>query len=269
MEITPAEVQSKQFDQVKRGFDPQQVGAFLDLVAGVLARRDQKLVEAHAEIERLRNVDSSVPSENQEAFRLALDAAAQAKADLLETAAAEADRIQSEARAAAEIIVKQAAALLDGGVSGPLAATAEAAISAMNDTIEASAPKPDTADGKEVVPIDVTHRASESSPGGASNEPRESDDLEEPVGAEAEDQSAPEMHAQSDPEPVAARPARNWLTPGSQASVDTHDVEDARKEGAAPTVSRPPLELVVEEEPEEQPDDSESSLAARVGDLRG
>ena len=269
MEITPAEVQSKQFDQVKRGFDPQQVGAFLDTIAGVLARRDEMLIAANAEIERLRKLDSPVPAEAQEAFRLALDAAAQAKADLLQTAAAEAERIQSEARAAAEIIVKQAAALLEGGVSGPLAETAEAAISAMNDTIEAaesSAPAPET---DQIEPRDVTQPHAEPATIDANTVTDEVAADAEVAGADADDHVPVHTDEETPPQTESTPPARNWLTPGPQRSAGSLNAQDARIEGAAPAVSRPPLELVIEETPEAQPDDSESSLASRVGDLRG
>ena len=107
MEITPQDVQQKQFDQVKRGFDPQQVGVFLDQVAATLAKRDRALDVAQAEIEALRRVDAD-GAQNQEAFRQTLDVATETMEEMLRMAGERAAAIEEEAKGAAEFLVERA-----------------------------------------------------------------------------------------------------------------------------------------------------------------
>ena len=107
MEITPQDVQNKQFDQVKRGFDPQQVGIFLDQMAAALAARDRELHEAHTEIAALGRAVVNV-KQNEEAFRLTMTAATQAKEEILARAAEMAAKIEDDARAAAAATVERA-----------------------------------------------------------------------------------------------------------------------------------------------------------------
>lgn len=107
MGITPQDVQQKQFDTVKRGFDPQQVGVFLDQVAATLAQRDRALIEAHRRIESLGKVDAET-AHNQEAFRLTLTVASETMEEMLRTAGERAAAIEEEAKSAAEFIVERA-----------------------------------------------------------------------------------------------------------------------------------------------------------------
>jgi len=107
VEITPQDVQEKQFERTKRGLDPQQVGAFLDQVAASLASRDRQIHEARTEIEALGKAVVDV-RQNEEAFRLTMMAATDAKNEMLARAAESAKRIEEEARAAAELIIERA-----------------------------------------------------------------------------------------------------------------------------------------------------------------
>ncbi len=107
MELTPQDVQHKTFERTKRGFDPQEVGAFLDHVAAALAARDRELHEAQTEIEALNRAVVDV-KQNEEAFRLTMNAATQAKEEMLRLAADDAKRLEDEARKGAEVIVERA-----------------------------------------------------------------------------------------------------------------------------------------------------------------
>ncbi len=106
MEITPQDVQQKQFDQVKRGFDPQQVGTYLDQMAAALAARDRELHEAHTEIAALGRAVSDV-KQNEEAFRLTMTAATQAKEEMLRRATEAAEKLESEARDSVALMIER------------------------------------------------------------------------------------------------------------------------------------------------------------------
>ncbi|NND04643.1 MAG: DivIVA domain-containing protein [Acidimicrobiia bacterium] len=107
MELTPQDVQQKKFERAKRGFDPQEVGAFLDKVAAAVAARDRELHEARTEIEALNRAVVDV-KQNEEAFRLTMNAATEAKEEMLRRAAEDAKRLEDEARQGAEVIVERA-----------------------------------------------------------------------------------------------------------------------------------------------------------------
>jgi cell division initiation protein len=107
VEVTPRDVQHKQFDYVKRGFDPQQVGVFLDQVAATLVERDGALNEARAELDAASRTDAGA-LENQEAFRLTLSVAAETMEEMLRSAGERASRIEEEANTAAEVLVERA-----------------------------------------------------------------------------------------------------------------------------------------------------------------
>lgn len=105
--MTPQDVQGKQFDRAKRGLDPQQVGVFLDQVAAALAGRDRELHEARTEIEALGREVTDV-KRNEEAFRLTMIAATEAKEEMLNRASEEAAKIEEDARASAELTMERA-----------------------------------------------------------------------------------------------------------------------------------------------------------------
>ena len=107
VEITPQDVQQKQFDYVKRGFDPQQVGLFLDQLAATLAKRDRAIHEARTEIETLGRVDTD-SAQDQDAFRLTMTVATETMEEMLGMAGERASKIEEEAKASAEFLVERA-----------------------------------------------------------------------------------------------------------------------------------------------------------------
>lgn len=107
MEITPQDVQQKQFDYVKRGFDPQQVGVFLDQLAAALAKRDRTIQEARSQIEALGSIDAEA-DQNREAFRLTLTVATETMDEMLRMAGERAAQIEEDAKAAAELLLERA-----------------------------------------------------------------------------------------------------------------------------------------------------------------
>ena len=117
VEITPQDVQKKTFERAKRGYDPQQVGMFLDQVAASLASRDRELHEARTEIEALNRAVVDV-KQNEEAFRLTMNAAVEAKEEMLRRAQEEADRLEDEARQGAEVIIERARVEADSQIAG-------------------------------------------------------------------------------------------------------------------------------------------------------
>ena len=106
VEMTPQDVQQKQFDYVKRGFDPQQVGVFLDQLAATLARRDRIIEEACSEIEELCRAGSEA-DQNREAFRLTLTVATETMEEMLRMAGERAAQIEEEAKANAELLLER------------------------------------------------------------------------------------------------------------------------------------------------------------------
>jgi len=109
VEMTPQDVQQATFDSVRRGFDAKQVGTFLDQVAAAVARRDRELHEARTEIDALQRtvVDAR---QNEEAFRLTMNAATDAKEEMLRRATEAAEKIEGEARASADLYAERSRA---------------------------------------------------------------------------------------------------------------------------------------------------------------
>ncbi len=107
MELTPAEIRSQQFDQVRRGFDPQEVGVFLERVSAMLAARDKTIEARDAEITRLeRALEEARAAE--EAVRLTMVAATKAKDEILSGASDDAGRLVDSARSEASAIIDDA-----------------------------------------------------------------------------------------------------------------------------------------------------------------
>jgi len=115
VELTPQDVQQKKFERSKRGFDPQEVGVFLDQAAAALAARDREIHEARTEIEALSRAVVDV-KQNEEAFRLTMNAATEAKEEMLQRAADEARRLEDEARKGAEVIIERSRVEADSHV---------------------------------------------------------------------------------------------------------------------------------------------------------
>lgn len=96
VELEPAEIRQKRFEFVKRGYDPPSVERFLDQIAGEIERRDRELSEVSATMERFeREIAEARGSE--EALRLTLVAATQAKEEMLRAARNEADELVASA----------------------------------------------------------------------------------------------------------------------------------------------------------------------------
>ena len=101
LELTPAEIRRQQFEQVRRGFDPQEVGVFLEKVAAMVSSRDKDLSDKDAEIQRLeRALDEAKAAE--EAVRLTMVAATKAKDEILAGANQDAGEMLESAKGEAE-----------------------------------------------------------------------------------------------------------------------------------------------------------------------
>lgn len=107
MDPTPAEIRRQQFEQVRRGFDPQEVGVFLERIAGMIAARDKDAASQQQEVRRLeRAIDEARAAE--EAVRLTMVAATRAKDEILAAANEEAGDLLEQARAEAESAIADA-----------------------------------------------------------------------------------------------------------------------------------------------------------------
>jgi cell division initiation protein len=107
LELTSTEIRRQQFDQVRRGFDPQEVGVFLERVATMVAERDKEIASTRSEIKRLeRELDEARAAE--EAVRLTMVAATKAKDEILAGANLDAGTMLESARSEAEAVVSAA-----------------------------------------------------------------------------------------------------------------------------------------------------------------
>lgn len=92
MEITASSVARKQFSKRKRGYDTKEVAAYLDTVGSVMAGYERDLNQLAAKIEKLQ--DQLVGARQaEEAVKLTIIAASQAKEEMLTKAQQEADRM--------------------------------------------------------------------------------------------------------------------------------------------------------------------------------
>ena len=106
MELSPTDISRRQFEQVRRGFDPQEVGVFLERVAESVGDRDRELAGARSEIQRLeRALEDARAAE--EAVRLTMVAATKVKEELLSEARASADAALSSARREALTLIEE------------------------------------------------------------------------------------------------------------------------------------------------------------------
>ena len=107
MDLTAADIRRQRFEQVRRGFDPQEVGVFLERVAGIIAIRDKEIAGNRAEMQRLeRALDDARATE--EAVRLTMIAAPKAKDEVLAGANEDAGHLLESARSEAEASVIEA-----------------------------------------------------------------------------------------------------------------------------------------------------------------
>lgn len=92
MEITASSVARKQFSKRQRGYDTKEVAAYLDTVGSVMAGYERDLNQLAAKIEKLQ--DQLVGARQaEEAVKLTIIAASQAKEEMLTKAQQEADRM--------------------------------------------------------------------------------------------------------------------------------------------------------------------------------
>lgn len=92
MDITASSVARKQFSKRQRGYDPKEVAAYLDSVGSVMAGYERDLNQLAAKIEKLQ--DQLVGARQaEEAVKLTIIAASQAKEEMLTKAQHEADRM--------------------------------------------------------------------------------------------------------------------------------------------------------------------------------
>jgi len=105
--ILAGQVRRKKFEMVRRGFDPQEVGAFLEQVASRLADVERDLEEAH---ETLRSQAGELEDARatEEALQMTMVAATQAKEEMLSRAKTQAEETLAKAQQEAESIVSQA-----------------------------------------------------------------------------------------------------------------------------------------------------------------
>jgi cell division septum initiation protein DivIVA len=96
VELDAAQIREQRFEIVKRGFEPPAVETFLAEIAGEIERRDQELSEVTATIERLEGEIAEARG-SEEALRLTLVAATQAKDEMLTAAKAEAEETVASA----------------------------------------------------------------------------------------------------------------------------------------------------------------------------
>ncbi len=96
MELDAAQIREQRFEIVKRGFEVPAVETFIEEIANEMERRDRELAEMTATIERLEGEIGEARG-SEEALRLTLVAATQAKEEMLAAAKAEAEETVASA----------------------------------------------------------------------------------------------------------------------------------------------------------------------------
>ncbi|HHC08052.1 MAG TPA: DivIVA domain-containing protein [Actinobacteria bacterium] len=95
--LDPAQIRSKRFEMTRRGFDPQQVTAFLDEVAQEVARLRRLVVDLEGRLEEARAKVADVLAA-EEALQLTILTATKARDEMLARARREAAEILAEAQ---------------------------------------------------------------------------------------------------------------------------------------------------------------------------
>jgi len=103
-DLTPTVIRRKRFEMVRRGFDPQEVGAFLEQVASRLAAAERSMEEAE---ERLAAATGELADARaaEEALQMTMVVATQAKDEMLERAKSEAEEIRTSSRREADGLI--------------------------------------------------------------------------------------------------------------------------------------------------------------------
>jgi len=95
--IDPSQIRRKRFDSTRRGFDPQQVTAFLEEVADGVAALMRTIDELGAELNEAREKVADVMAA-EEALQLTILTATKARDEMLARAERDAGRIRAEAQ---------------------------------------------------------------------------------------------------------------------------------------------------------------------------
>jgi len=107
MNITPLDITQREFRRRLRGWDPEEVKAFLEGVADELELLVKEVTARDERIQRLEG-QVAVYQEREEALRKTLYSAQRLTEQLKETAKKEADLIRQEAELQAERLLEQA-----------------------------------------------------------------------------------------------------------------------------------------------------------------
>lgn len=116
MEPTTSEIRRQQFELVRRGFDPQEVGVFLERIAEMMSNRDKQLAVMRAEIQTLERGLTEARSA-EEAVRLTMIAATKTKDEIIAAAEKAAEERLQAATGTAEATItgarREALALIE------------------------------------------------------------------------------------------------------------------------------------------------------------
>jgi DivIVA domain-containing protein len=101
VQFNPPDIRRKTFQLVRRGFDPQEVGAYLEQLSAHVADVQQRLGQAESQISGMEK-DLRDAKSAEEAVRLTMMAATQAKEEILAAAQQEAADLRAQVTAQTE-----------------------------------------------------------------------------------------------------------------------------------------------------------------------
>lgn len=133
MDLSQQSITGRQFELNRRGYDPDTVDAHLAEIAGAVAEREREFNELKSTVGSLQAKVQDA-NESEEALRLTLKAAAHAKEELLAGARDQAKAMQEEAAANAEKVISEASAAAEQAT-----AAAEARVKAMEEGAQSRA----------------------------------------------------------------------------------------------------------------------------------
>ena len=107
MDLSPSAVRRKTFEMVRRGYDPQEVGSYLEALAERVAEQQRELDQVKSSLSGMEGELSDAKAA-EEALQMTMIAATQAKDEMLANARTEADRLLSAAQAEAKESVESA-----------------------------------------------------------------------------------------------------------------------------------------------------------------
>lgn len=116
MDLKPTQIARQIFPMVSHGFDPQEVGPYLEALAERMHRLETDLGKANAMVGRLQ-AQVAEAARNEEALTLTMQAATQERADMLAAARQEAGQMLRSAKAEAERVEAAAADMRERAAS--------------------------------------------------------------------------------------------------------------------------------------------------------